>query len=627
MSTPPSTPPELPTSELGRDITFDSDTESTERQESPPSQVPPTLPSPRMAEQGSNAITIGTLSQQQAIAITSALNKIRVRAPLGPKNYIAWADNIETGLASIQYDDYIRSDVCPEGMGGDLFKVIKKSLVSWLLCSMDENEARRFKAKITSVNEEGEPITIYQPARLWKEVRKHYLSKSESVKLACEIALDNLKQLPGQDLIQHIEAFDHKVNELISQDGAISEISKSHKLVKSLNNTWHRKGMDFLDNNITDYQEMCHKLRASYETAILMRGPQTSRYESRDTATITSKARLRMKCTPSRCFGGDHHTPENCFRRPGNEGMRARWEEELKRSGKWRSSLQPRGSERGQTTSSNAEETLLELEGLRLEDRDITYNVVVHGDYHCSSIPPFAMTEDKESRYGLLDTGASHHMFNDDSFFDEGSFISNQDPAAKLSLAGGDATLDITGFGTVTIVNSLGEQVKFGDCLLVPGLTRNLIAGGRMIRAGATTTLLKDPEFKIVNGKKELLTGYFIGDGSLMFVKLVKVKISSSLARRTDQRLTALKLHYRLGHLNKRYLSEMLKAGLLDDLKLKGLSSLDFDVLDECPICPLAKSHKLPFVLTRPRSSKPGHNVHIDLSGIYRVPSNHQEQY
>lgn len=74
--------------------------------------------------------------------------------------------------------------------------------------------------------------------------------------------------------------------------------------------------------------------------------------------------------------------------------------------------------------------------------------------------------------------------------------------------------------GNVNLLNSKGEEIKLKECLYVPDLSRNLIAGGRILRAGAVTTVLEDPNFRIDHGMKELFIGRFIGEGSMMYVAL-----------------------------------------------------------------------------------------------------------
>lgn len=240
----------------------------------------------------------------------------------------------------------------------------------------------------------------------------------------------------------------------------------------------------------------------------------------------------------------------------------------------------------------------------------------------------------KRSNIGMLDTGASHFMLRDERMFVQGSLVENRDPSAVLHLAGGDATLPIKGFGQFVHRNSKGEKIVFNDVLHVPQLVHNLLAAGRLTRAGATTELLKDPHFRLVDRKKELFIGSFVGEGSLMFVGLNPVShptLSIQQASQVDKsklnQLSILKLHYSLGHLGREYILRMWRLGLRGRKLPEGLRVSDFDVINRCRICPLAKNQRLPFKGTRTRATELLQNVHLDLSGIFRTPSTARDHY
>lgn len=53
----------------------------------------------------------------------------------------------------------------------------------------------------------------------------------------------------------------------------------------------------------------------------------------------------------------------------------------------------------------------------------------------------------------------------------------------------------------------------------------------------------------------------------------------------------------------------------------------EMDIVLKCPVCPLAKGHRLPFPSTRPRAKTFLKNVHVDLSGIIRTTALNREEY
>lgn len=266
---------------------------------------------------------------------------------------------------------------------------------------------------------------------------------------------------------------------------------------------------------------------------------------------------------------------------------------------------------------------------MRLEDRNVSYHAGIHGKYSCSAEPQIASHGDQCSAVGLLDTGASHSIFHDKSLFDPNSLVLNVDPEAKLNLAGGGATLDIHSIGNVTLLNSQGEKETYHDCLYVPKLSRNLIAGGRLLRAGATTTILKDPYFRIDKGGKELFLGQFVGEGSLMYVpiKAAVSQVSPETLLSESNQLTILKLHYSLGHPSEEYMKRMMRLGFLKDIVKESVKPDEMHIISKCPIFPLARNHRLPFKIARPRAINFLENVHVDLSSIIRTTAINQEEY
>lgn len=359
-----------------------------------------------------------------------------------------------------------------------------------------------------------------------------------------------------------------------------------------------------------------------------------------------------MRCTPRRCDGGDHHLPEDCFKLPQNAHKLKEWENEKKNSGKWRSyNQQSQRQSRGRSGNSHMtsvrtygnnishdatpDEFLESLSNLRIEEREITYNVELDGKYSCSAaVQTVAHHLGKCLKIGLMDTGASHFMMNDKELFVKGSITPNKDPSALLRLAGGSATLPIEGFGQYVQMNSKGERIVFNDVLYAPDLNHNLLAGGRLVRSGVTTELLKDPHFRLVDRKKEIFVGSFVGEGSLPFVQLNPVSQPSPhphssfhVNKRKLTELAVLKFHYSLGHPGKEYCIKMWRAGLSGKKLPDGVKIEDFDVISRCRICPLAKNHKLPFKGHRTRSKDYLENVHLDLSGIFRTPSTEKNHY
>lgn len=83
-----------------------------------------------------------------------------------------------------------------------------------------------------------------------------------------------------------------------------------------------------------------------------------------------------------------------------------------------------------------------------------------------------------DSEWALHDTGATHHVFKERKFFINEKFKLTEDPRKRLKLAGGDVSLNVKGQGSVVMKAGDGTVFELTNCLWVPKLSRNLIAGG-----------------------------------------------------------------------------------------------------------------------------------------------------
>lgn len=490
-------------------------------------------------------IIIGTLSQRQAASINHILSKIYVKKPLGQHNWYQWADGIRLGLASAMFDSYLDSDEVPEGENPALHTIICRCVVTWLTSNMDQTESDRALGYVTSYSVHREKIIDYKPAFMWDKMRGYHASQSIEKRMMLRDSLDDAKQGPSKDLLKHIDEWSLKLKSLLDAQEPMTVEEQAGRLARSLNPCWRERATDYIGNEYNTLDPLIAKLKMSYELRDLINNQSSSNTQSNKVEECdhhhhhdcSKSAYRRMRCTPRRCDGSGHHQPEDCFKFPENTHKFKEWEDEKRSSGKWRNSISG-GRGRGGGRSSNhssavrsygnytdhshdPDEFLESLEHLKLEEREVTYNVETNGRYSCSmSSQKLAHQMGKRLNIGMLDSGASHYMLKDESLFVKGSLVENKDPTAVLRLAGGDATLPIKAFGQFAHRNSNGEKIIFNDVLLVPQLVHNLLAAGRLTRAGATTELLKDPHFRLVDRKKELFVGSFVGEGSLMFVGL-----------------------------------------------------------------------------------------------------------
>ena len=487
LPTPASTPAPDPVSLEEGDTVSSGSSQSAHT--AIPSHSSPLPPTPM-----SNADDFGTPAQRQAAHVTSILHKTPIKPILAASNYAAWSDSVRFGLSAVSFDTFLESDDFEKDDGLDERRhtATKKCIFNWLLASMETNQATRFISMISKFDN-GVKLTPFAPALLWKTVRDYYISNSESVKLMLRSEITNACQGPSRDLIEHIEAFRAKVDAYLGANGSMDEEEQARQLVTSLNKEWSEKGCFFLNLGHVTFSRIEMELKKSYQTKKMISGPPS--HSSRMTENTEAGMGRRMgrwqTCNRSKCLAQDHptkpHQPEDCYHNPNNVGKMDDWKRAKQQAGEWVE--YPRGSARGrgrgqslyssrylnQSQSSNfprSEDICSAFRNVRLEERDVSYNVEIHGRFLCSAEPQLACRGDQCSSIGLLDTGASHFMFHKPKLFDAGTMVPNHDPSARLNLAGGGATLDIHSIGKVTMLNSQGEPTTYDECLYVPKLSR-----------------------------------------------------------------------------------------------------------------------------------------------------------
>lgn len=231
--------------------------------------------------------------------------------------------------------------------------------------------------------------------------------------------------------------------------------------------------------------------------------------------------------------------------------------------------------------------------------------------------------QSNNEKWGLKDTGASHHMFNTVSFFVPSTLRRIEDPNKRLRLAGGNATLAVHSVGTVKLKAGDGSVFQLRECLYVPELSKNLIAAGALIKQGVVTILNEDDKecFAMIKGDLVLFNGVFCGN--LMLLGLEPVSLSDISEEKSNfECANGCDLqHRRLGHLNQNYIKRMETGN-----SVKGICGSPGPITP-CIVCAQSKGRRLPFSGTRPRATNFLQNVHVDLSGINRVKGILNKQY
>lgn len=350
--TPPSTPaPLIEDEQSDSDSNNSFHSHSTERQPSLPASqksseqfIVITPASPAAAMPDKTTLVIGTLGQQQASAINAILAKITVRKPLDSNSWVTLLDGIQLGLAGAKIDGYLKSDTLPTGEDAGLHKIVLKCLVTWLVANMNQVEAdRAIGFLITTYNEASEKEIDYKPSTLWKKMREYHASQLVQKRMMLCDVLDDTKQGHSRDLLKHIDEWSLCLKNLLEAQETMSDEEQCSRLARSLNPKWREKATDFLDQGHNKLESLTTKLKRAYKIQSSINSTQSSGHshshqvEEDNYAECDRSDYRKMRCTPRRCDGGDHHLPEDCFKLPENAHKLKAWEDEKKSAGQWRS--------------------------------------------------------------------------------------------------------------------------------------------------------------------------------------------------------------------------------------------------------------------------------------------------
>jgi Reverse transcriptase (RNA-dependent DNA polymerase)/GAG-pre-integrase domain len=178
------------------------------------------------------------------------------------------------------------------------------------------------------------------------------------------------------------------------------------------------------------------------------------------------------------------------------------------------------------------------------------------------------------------------------------------------------------GRGTVHGVTDATGVVDFLDALHCPTIAHDLVSMARLFQKGYSLVHAADPgTFKVVDKDGKILFG---GDvvGGLFYlnIELLSTTKSASCSRPklaciAHRRLDIDRWHSILGHFNFDGIIRMASKSAVSGLQLKS------DEHHFCEGCALGKNHRSPFPGHFPCPAKPGHTLHVDLSGIIRTAS------
>ena len=205
-----------------------------------------------------------------------------------------------------------------------------------------------------------------------------------------------------------------------------------------------------------------------------------------------------------------------------------------------------------------------------------------------------------------IDSGCLKHVTFRRDWFAE---LCPRSDGDKIKL-GDNGECPVTGEGTIIVdrlINGDWSESRIEQVLYVPGVKKNLYSVG-MCTVRGYLVVFREDDALIVRGNEILVTG--VKQSNRICRLLFRTRVQHS-ADEANVSTTSLKgWHERLGHLNKRELSELLSSGVVNGVKVR--DKRDFF----CDACSLGKKHRLPFQKIIERIKRePGEFFHSDVCG------------
>lgn len=251
--------------------------------------------------------------------INQALSRIIPQEPLSDDNLFTWASDIRTGLGSYYYSDYIMSDNLKDESGSFTHEVSRKCITAWILRQMKKENRSRFEPKITTYTGTG-PVIQDRPAKPWSEINDHHAARLEELVLLAEQSLNKINQSESTPLNVHMHNFQQALNLFKSLGGNLSENEIGQKLLISLSLLYYRDARDISVLGISYYDGVVKQLKRRLTTEAFLSPPT----KVKNTAEASATSKRSEKCTKKRC-NGVNHSPEQCFKKPGNKHLQQEW--------------------------------------------------------------------------------------------------------------------------------------------------------------------------------------------------------------------------------------------------------------------------------------------------------------
>lgn len=278
---------------------------------------------------------------------------------------------------------------------------------------MNVDNARRSRSHLTSYDDSIMTIT-YDPYRLWKFINSYHCSITEARLTVITSTLHSLKQKLSDSLSTHLDNFNIVLNEFYKFFGQMSKTQATRLLISSLRPEYDTTvKMIYMTVKELTIQKVSNIL---LESEVQSGGWANSAVfqlssHAASTESISGNQFRRSKCTQAVCVGP--HDRQECFKLSQNSEKKATWiaKQEAgcvaRSQGRSVNKTGVCGVKTVKAPMAHSATIMLfyvSFDNVSLQESSVKASYVTSPD-------------GDPGTWALLDTGACHHMFNDESMF------------------------------------------------------------------------------------------------------------------------------------------------------------------------------------------------------------------
>ena len=225
-----------------------------------------------------------------------------------------------------------------------------------------------------------------------------------------------------------------------------------------------------------------------------------------------------------------------------------------------------------------------------------------HNDASTSGILMIEILSTSKSSSWVLDTGSPSHICNNMQELRQSRSLARGEVDLRV---GNGARVAAIAVGTYYLPLPSGHVLQLNNCYYVPVLTRNIISISRLDLEGFTIEQKNNccsiSHNEMLHATAPSLNGHYILNISDPILNINTKK------RKIDNENSSYLWHCRLGHVNKKRISQLYKNGYL--------GSLDYESYETCESCLLGKMTKTPFSGKGERATELLGIIHSDVCG------------